>query len=69
MKRFRVLDFQRNVVFKSETTEACFKYLKTQDMGLSSFSVEDVVDDIEVDADDFVKAFDDGEDPGDLQFF
>ena len=69
MKRFRVLDYGRNVVFKSETTEACFKYLKTQNMGLSSFTVEDVVDDIEVDADDFVTAFNEGETPMDLQFF
>jgi len=72
-KRFKIkksdgFDFT-GVVFSSDNTIDCYKFLLTQDMGLNSFIVECTVDDIEVSDTDFIKAFNDGETPMDLQFF
>lgn len=69
MTRFRILNADRNVVFKAHTTKQCYEFLLKQDMGLHVFDVEDIKDDIEIDADEFMQAFRDGERPEDLQFF
>lgn len=68
-KRFRVHDWENCVVFKADTTEEVFQWLKKQDLGLASFRIECLVDDIEIDSEEFMQAFYDGECPGDLQFF
>jgi hypothetical protein len=72
IKRFRVRGkglIDDHILYESSTTQECYEFLKKQDMGLNSYMVECVVDDIEVDADDFMEAFRSGESPGDLQFF
>ena len=38
-------------------------------MGLNRFMVECTLDDIEIDADEFMESFKEGENPEDLQFF
>lgn len=71
MKRFRILnhDQSRSVVYKCETTQEVYEYLLKQDRGLNRFIIECVVDDMEVEADEFMTAWEEGERPGDLQMF
>jgi hypothetical protein len=73
MKRFKVRKtdggYDNTIVFNADTTQECYNYLLKQDMGLNSFMVECNVDDIEIDADEFMEAFREGECPMDLQFF
>lgn len=67
-KRFRIFDIEnQSCPAKFDTTEECYKFLKDKDR--ENFFVDCVIDDIEVDAERFCEAFDDGELPGDLQFF
>lgn len=69
MKRFKIINSSKIVVYTADTTQECYKYLLKQDMSLQSFMVECTIDDIEIDADDFMKTFNDGECPIDLQKF
>ena len=68
-KRFRVKNYRDEIVFKADTTQEIYEFLERQDLGLNSYLIECLVDDIEIDADEFLEAFRDGECPGDLQFF
>jgi len=71
MPRFRVrkIEYDNTIVFKGHTTKDCYEFLLKQDMGLNRFMVECVLDDIEIDADEFMESFKEGENPEDLQFF
>jgi len=67
-KRFRVLDYQRCIVYKSDYTQDCYEYIKNSHNDLISY-IYDIEDDITIDVDEFTQAFEEGECPGDLQFF
>ena len=69
MKRFKVRNTDRYIVFNADTTRDCYDFLLTQDMGLNSFMVECNVDDIEINGDDFIESFKCGDCPVDLQYF
>lgn len=72
MERFKIKKQEPNddnFVFRANTTQECYDFLLKQDMGLYSFFVECIADEIEIDADEFMSAFRDGECPEDLQFF
>ena len=72
MKRFRVtedLDFE-TVVAKFDTLDEVVKYCYSRkDISPSYLNVECLVDDIKIDCDQLLGIWEDGERPGDLQFF
>lgn len=67
--RFRIYTPNRDCVHKCHTMRQVEEWLLQQDMGLMSFMVEDIKDDIEVDADDILEAYREGERYDDLQGF
>lgn len=70
IKRFVVRnDSTRFIEFEANTTDEIYEFLKTKDLGLDGYYIECRVDDIEIHSNEFTEAFEDGECPGDLQFF
>lgn len=70
MKRFKIINSSKNVVYTADTTQECYEYLLTQDLGLNRFMIECTVDDIEIDSDEFIlEIVKFGECPIDLQKF
>lgn len=78
LKRFRVKDSNyQEVAAKFDTTEECYHFIKnggsiSNPIGLqvtNELMVEDVQEDIQVSGNEFVRVFDEGECPGDLDFF
>lgn len=67
--RFKITTESNDIVSKHETTEQVYSTLLKLDTSLNRYFITDVYEDIEVDADDFVQAWQDGERPGDLQMF
>ena len=67
--RFRIYAPDRTLMIKRSSIESVIEWLKTRDMGLETFQIEDVYDDIEVSADDLLQAWAEGERPEDLQMF
>lgn len=70
-ERFRVRDTEGNLpLFKADTTQECYEYLKTVKTPNKNFTVEDTVDRIDwINDIEFMEAFAYGECPLDLQFF
>lgn len=70
IKRFRIFDYERYILFKGTTTRECYDFIKNKlDLRFGVYWIEDVVDDIELPVREFFEAFEEGECPGDLQFF
>ena len=70
VKRFSVRNQDDNIIVgKFNTTDQVYKTIKDLDHGLCNYYITCNIDDIEVSADDFLKAWKDGERPGDLQMF
>ena len=70
MKGFRIKNWYGEIVFKSDTLKLCYDYLIEDDkVGLDTFLVEDLQEDMEIDADEIVNSFLSGEHPEDLYFF
>jgi len=67
--RFQVFTPDRTKVYKCDTLKQVVEWLKTKDMGLEEYWVEDLKDDIEVIADELLSAWKDSERPKDLQMF
>ena len=67
--RFRIRVSDGDIIYKCDTLRQVEEWLLQQDMGLMSFMVEDLKDDIEVDADDILEAYREGERYDDLQGF
>jgi len=72
MKRFRVsenLDFEE-IVAKFDTIEEVVEYVNGRDdISPAYLNVECLEDDIKIDCDELLGAWEDGERPEDLQFF
>lgn len=69
LKRFRIFDLnQEKLVKKFDTTLECYDFLTEQERQ-NEYMIDDVVDDIQVDWEVFMDAFNSGEYPGDLQMF
>ena len=68
MKRFRILE-DRSVINKLDTLQDCVDWLNKQELGLHSYYVEDLEEDIEVHSDEIIECFNIGELPMDLTFF
>lgn len=69
VKRFRIYAADRTMMHKCDNIPSVIDWLKTRDMELEDFHVEDVYDDIEVSADELLKVWAEGERPEDLQMF
>lgn len=71
VKRFRVFNTEYQTrVFEADTTNEVADFFSKQDVTtLEEFFVDCVIDDIEVTANDFMEVWNEGERPGDLQFF
>ena len=72
IKRFRVTDPNGLTETCSyDTIDEVVADLKSnkRDLSLSTYYVECLVDNIEIEADELLKAWDEGERPGDLQMF
>lgn len=75
IKRFRIIRREHNGMYddtpvhKADTTKECYDFLLTQNTDENSFSIECLVDDIQINDTEFMEAFKSGECPGDLQFF
>jgi hypothetical protein len=69
MKRFRVKNESNFTVFRSNSLLKCVDYVRTHEPGLNVCYIDDVVDDIEVEADEVLKAYDEREYYLDLQAF
>lgn len=69
IKRFRIFDLdQEKLVAKFDTTLECFNFLSEKERQ-NEYMIDDVQDDIQVDWEVFMDAFNEGEYPEDLQFF
>ena len=68
MKKFRILE-DRSVVNKFNTLQDCVDWLNKKELGLHSYYVEDLEEDIEVHSDEIIECFNEGETPIDLTFF
>ena len=72
MKRFEIIDPSgRRKSTKHDTIAEVIKVLKSAscDLSLQTYYIECSVDDIEINADELLKAWKDGERPEDLQMF
>lgn len=69
MKRFKIKNERNLVVFMSDSLPECVEWVRNNDTGLNDYYIEDVKDDIEVDAAEILLAFDEGEHYFDLQAF
>ena len=72
IKRFKVIDpSYRSETTRHETIEQVVAELKSKnrDMSLQTYYVECVIDDIEIEADELIKAWEKGERPDDLSSF
>jgi len=67
--RFRIYSPHRELMHRCDTLRQVEQWLLTRDMSLEEFLVEDLRDDIEVNADDILEAMRDGEVYEDLQGF
>lgn len=67
--RFQIFSGARDKMYKCDTLQQAIDWLLTRDMGLEEFWVEDLKDDIEVNADDILAAYREGERYEDLQGF
>jgi hypothetical protein len=66
--RFFVKDLAGSIIFRAQTTRECYNYMvNASDPFITT--VEDIIDEIEVRADDFMIAFSEGENPLDLKLF
>jgi hypothetical protein len=71
-KRFKIVDPSgRTENTRYSTIKEVVDDLKSskRDMSLQTYYVECLVDDIEIEADELIEAYDRGETPEDLQFF
>ena len=70
VKRFRARNSDTQFIdYRALTTQEIFDWLKRQELGIVTYSVECIQDDIEIGNREFMAAFESGECPGDLQFF
>ena len=72
MKRFKIIDPSgRTENTRYSSLKEVVDDLKSnkRDMSLQTYYVECAVDDIEIEADELIKAYNRGETPEDLQFF
>ena len=72
MKRFKIVDPSgRTETTMYSTIKEVVDDLRSskRDMSLQTYYVECVVDEIEIEADELIDAYDRGETPEDLQFF
>ena len=72
MKRFKIVDPSgRTETTMHSTIKEVVDDLRSskRDMSLQTYYVECVVDEIEIEADELIDAYDRGETPEDLQFF
>lgn len=72
IKRFKVTDPSgRTETKRYDTIKEVIEDLKSskRDLSLQRYYVECLVDEIEIEADELLKAWDEGERPGDLQMF
>jgi len=69
VQKFRIREYQGQIVYRCDTLRQVEQWLFSRDMGLEKYYVEDVVDDIEVDADEVLEAWREGERYEDLQGF
>lgn len=67
--RFQIFSPDRQKMYKCDTLEQVITWLKTRNMSLEEFWVEDLKDDIEIIADELLIAWENGERPEDLQMF
>lgn len=71
-KRFKIIDPSgRTENSRYDTIEEIVKDLQSnkRDLSLQVYYVEDIEDDIEIEADELLKAWNEGERPEDLQMF
>lgn len=70
-KRFKVITLPTSyTIFRSDSLEEVYEFLSDVDsLLLGDIRIECLVDDIEITADEFIKAWLEGERPGDLQMF
>lgn len=70
MRRFRARSIRDQLIkYEADTTDEIHDYLRTKDLEGEHYQVECMVDDIIISDTEFMKAFADGEMPGDLSFF
>ncbi|MCK5614193.1 hypothetical protein KAR91_70665 [Candidatus Pacearchaeota archaeon] len=73
IKQFRIIDSDRNVCWKFDTlqqvADCLFNISYTQCKAINIYQIECVKDDVIVSATEVLQAYDEGECPGDLQFF
>lgn len=62
-------DSTQLIEFEANTTSKIYKFLLTKDLGLEGYYIECRVDDIEIHSNEFTEAFENNENPEDLQFF
>lgn len=71
-KRFKIIDpSERTKNTRYDSIEEVVKDLKSskRDLSLQTYYVECLVDEIEIEANELIKVWDEGERPQDLQFF
>ena len=72
MKRFKIVDPSgRTEITRHETIKEVISELMSdkRDLSLQTYFVECLVDDIEINADELIQAWNEGERPEDLQMF
>lgn len=69
-KRFRIIARSGRIQnVRYDTIKEVVSDLLTRNLAMESYTVEDLEDDIEIDADDLMEAWNEGERPEDLQMF
>jgi len=69
MKRFKIHDWKGSTIFESTTTEGIYTQIKKENMIPEEINIYCGIDEITTEGAEFVQSFDEGECPGDLQFF
>jgi len=69
MKRFKIHDWKGSTIFESATTEEVYNEIKSKEMVSEEINIYCGIDEITIEGAEFVQSFDEGECPGDLQFF
>lgn len=69
MKRFKIHDWKGSTIFESATTEGINNEIRLKEMSPREITVYCGIDEITIEGLEFVESFDEGECPGDLQFF
>lgn len=68
ISRFRITQ-ERDIIFRCHTMNEIYDWLQNKADMYKQYWVEDIIDDIEVDADEVMSAYREGEIYGDLQGF